>query len=120
MGCSAKCARFGAAFRQSSLRSYLMSHATSESHARLRDDGAQPHAQAVTSASVPAESKLRGHLGTFELAFTALAFNAPLLVVGGFIPVITGAGNGLGAPVAFLAIGVLLLVFSAGLNAMAT
>ncbi|TDD90531.1 APC family permease [Saccharopolyspora karakumensis] len=59
-------------------------------------------------------------MGTVELMFTALAFNAPLAVVAGFIPVIAGFENGLGSPLLFPAMGVLLLVFSVGLNAMAT
>ncbi|WP_194839960.1 APC family permease [Aeromicrobium yanjiei] len=63
--------------------------------------------------------QLRGNMGTFELTFTALAFNAPLAVVAGFIPVIAGFENGLGSPLLFPAMGVLLLLFSVGLNAMA-
>ena len=81
-----------------------------------------PDAEARSSVEMGAEPgarRLRGNLGTFDLSFTALAFNAPLFVVGGFIPVIIAFGNGLGAPATFVAMGAILLIFAAGLNAMA-
>lgn len=62
---------------------------------------------------------LRGHMGTVSLLFTVLAFNAPLAILAGFIPVVVGFGNGLGAPLAFAIVGIVVLVFSVGLNAMA-
>lgn len=62
--------------------------------------------------------KLHGHMGVFDIVFTVLAFNAPLSVFVGFITVIVGYGNGLGAPVTFLGCGALMMLFAAGFTAM--
>lgn len=69
-------------------------------------------------APVPVPDRLRGRLGTLDIVFTVLAFNAPMSVFIGYLTVIIGAGNGLGAPVTYLACGVLLLLFSVGFTAM--
>ncbi|WP_211296272.1 APC family permease [Mycobacterium aquaticum] len=53
-----------------------------------------------------------------QLFFTVLAFNAPLSIAVGFIPVVVGVGNGLGAPVAYLVAGALFLTFSVGFTSM--
>lgn len=58
-------------------------------------------------------------MGLWHLVFTVLAFNGPLAIVVGFIPLVIGLGNGLGAPVAYIAAGVLVWVFAAGFNKMA-
>jgi amino acid transporter len=71
------------------------------------------------AVAAPAPTELRGNLGTAHLLFTVLAFNAPLAVVVGFIPVVVGAGNQLGAPVAFLAAGTIIGLFAVGFTAMA-
>ncbi|MEV0477600.1 APC family permease [Streptomyces prunicolor] len=71
------------------------------------------------TASAPQESQLRGNLGTAHLLFTVLAFNAPLAVVVGFLPVVIGYGNGLGAPMAFVAAGAIIALFAAGFTTMA-
>ncbi len=57
-------------------------------------------------------------MGTTDVVFTVLAFNAPLSVVVGFVPVIIGFGNQLGAPVTFLAAGALMLLFAVGFTTM--
>jgi len=62
--------------------------------------------------------RLTGKLSTFDIVFTVLAFNAPLSVFVGFIPVIIGSGNQLGAPTAYLAAGALILVFAVGFTSM--
>ena len=62
--------------------------------------------------------KLRGNLGAISIIFTVLAFNAPLAVAGGFVPVVIGAGNQQGAPLTFVVVAVVLLLFSVGLLAM--
>jgi amino acid transporter len=62
--------------------------------------------------------QLRGSLGVPHLLFTVLAFNAPLAVVVGFVPVVIGSGNGLGAPVAYIAAGAIVALFAAGFTAM--
>jgi amino acid transporter len=61
---------------------------------------------------------LSGHLGTFDIVFTVLAYNAPLTVVTGFFGLILSMGNGLGAPVTFLSAGSLMLLFSVGFTTM--
>ena len=64
------------------------------------------------------EKKLHGHMGVFDIVFTVLAFNAPMSVFVGFITVIVGYGNGLGAPLTFIAAGCLMLIFAVGFTAM--
>lgn len=63
--------------------------------------------------------RLKGHLGTMDIVFTVLAYNAPLTIIIGLIPVIIGSGNGLGAPLTYLAAGVLMLLFAVGFTTMA-
>ncbi|MGW4339698.1 APC family permease [Rhodococcus koreensis] len=78
-------------------------------------------ASEYTTAPGPAPAgnhRLAGNMGTADVAFTVLAFNAPLSVVVGFVPVIIGAGNQLGAPVTYLAAGALLLLFAVGFTTM--
>lgn len=76
-------------------------------------------APGASSASASAEpARLRGNLGVVGLVFTVLAFNAPLAVMAGFVPVVIAFGNGIGAPMAFVAIGVLLTLFAVGLTTM--
>ncbi|WP_396910602.1 APC family permease [Mycolicibacterium sp.] len=64
------------------------------------------------------DTRLRGQMGTGGLLFTVLAYNAPVGVYVALLPVTIGMGNGLGAPVAFVAAGALLLVFAVGFCAM--
>jgi amino acid transporter len=65
------------------------------------------------------ERRLTGHLGTWDIVFTVLAYNAPLTIIIGLIPVIIGTGNGLGAPLTYLAAGALMLLFAVGFTTMA-
>ncbi len=65
-----------------------------------------------------ADPKLSGRLGVADIVFTVLAYNAPMSVFVGFITVIIGYGNGLGAPVTYLAAGGLMLLFAVGFTAM--
>lgn len=71
-----------------------------------------------SSASSGQAPLLRGRMGVFEVAFTVLAFSAPLTTAWGYLPfVILFAG--LGAPISFLVAMVLLLLFSVGFVKMA-
>jgi len=63
-------------------------------------------------------SGLTGSMTTFDIVFTVLAFNAPLSVFAGYLTVIIGYTNGLGAPLTFLAAGLVVLVFAVGFTAM--
>jgi amino acid transporter len=65
-----------------------------------------------------AAGKLQGNMGVFDIVFTVLAYNAPISVFVGFITVIIGYGNGIGAPVTFIAAGLLMLVFAVGFTSM--
>ncbi|MUL46338.1 APC family permease [Mycobacterium sp. CBMA293] len=58
--------------------------------------------------------KLRGSLNTFKLLFAVLAFNGPIVAVVSFLPLVVAFGNGLGAPSAFIACGVLVALFASG------
>lgn len=59
---------------------------------------------------------LRGNMGTVELLFTVLAFTAPLGVVFGFLSF--NIRFGIGVPVAFLGVTVLMLLFAMGFTTM--
>jgi amino acid transporter len=72
-----------------------------------------------TLTSPDAARKLTGNLGVRDLVMTVLAYNAPLAVMAGYVPLVVGLGNGIGAPLTFLAMGALLMIFSVGLTAMA-
>lgn len=61
---------------------------------------------------------LSGKLSTFDIVFTVLAFNAPLSVFVGFIPVIIGHANHLGTPVTYMGAGALMLLFAVGFTTM--
>ncbi|MFF1831488.1 APC family permease [Paenarthrobacter sp. NPDC058040] len=62
---------------------------------------------------------LRGNMGVLQLFFTVMAFNAPLVVVIGFIPVMIAYGNGIGTPAIFIVCGAIVLLFATGFTAMA-
>ncbi|MBD3924247.1 APC family permease [Nocardioides cavernae] len=49
---------------------------------------------------------------------TVLALAAPLGAIAGFVPVIIYAGNGVGTPMTFLTVGVILTVFAVGFTTM--
>jgi amino acid transporter len=66
------------------------------------------------------QDQLRGSIGTFELMFTVLAYNAPLSVFIGGIPVVMLVGNRLGAPVALLAGGAVVAMIAFGLTCMSS
>lgn len=57
---------------------------------------------------------LGGKLGVLQIAVIVIAFSAPLAVVSGYLAVVIALGNGLGAPISFLATGIVLLLFAVG------
>jgi amino acid transporter len=77
-----------------------------------------PSGPAVEVGAVAAPKKLRGNLGVISIVFTVLAFNAPVAVAAGFVPLVVGFGNQSGAPSTFVVTGVILALFSVGLTAM--
>lgn len=69
----------------------------------------QPEAEPVHLAT---------RMGTTGLVLTVMAYLAPLSGTAGFVTLVIGYGNGLGAPLTFPAAGLVLLVFSVGYTAM--
>ena len=63
---------------------------------------------------------LRGNLGTWSLIFTVIAYNGPVIILAGVVPVVVSYGNGVAAPATFLSLGVLVAMFAVGINAMAS
>jgi amino acid transporter len=63
-------------------------------------------------------TRLRGSMGFLELVFTVVAYNGPVVVFLGFIPVAVLLGNGVGTPVVFLAGGLVIYLLAIGLLAM--
>lgn len=68
---------------------------------------------------VEPERRLHGHLGVMHLFFSVMAWNAPLVIVVGIIPVMLFAGNGVGTPFAFVVAGLIILAFAVGFTRMA-
>ena len=74
----------------------------------------------TTGSTAPAAGPaLRGNLGTAALVLTVIAYNGPLCVLAGLVPLVIALVNGTSAPTTFLVMGVLVAVFAVGLNAMA-
>jgi amino acid transporter len=63
--------------------------------------------------------QLAGNMGVLQLAFTVLAYNAPVVVFLGYMPVTILLGNGIGTPVAYLVCAVIVGLLAAGLIAIA-
>ena len=66
----------------------------------------------------PDESLAKNRLGTVGVVFFVVAAAAPLVGMTGALPVAIVLGNGAAAPGAYLAAGLVLLVFSVGYSAM--
>jgi len=62
----------------------------------------------------------KGRLGIFGIVFFVVAASAPLIGMTGAVPVAMLAGNGAAAPGAYLAVGLVLLLFSVGYTAMSS
>lgn len=65
-----------------------------------------------------AEGRLHGNMGFFSLVFTILAYNGPMVVFLGAIPVAILIGNGIGTPVMILICGLIAALFAVGLVTM--
>ncbi|MFB8004929.1 APC family permease [Nocardia sp. NPDC056000] len=57
-------------------------------------------------------------LGVPHIVFMVVAMAAPLTVFAGLIPLMLGSGNGIGTPVDFAIVGVVLVLFTVGYSAM--
>jgi amino acid transporter len=65
------------------------------------------------------DGRLKGNLGVFGVTLMVLAQAAPLTVMAGISPLMIGLGNGEGAPMTSIVVGVALLLFAFGFVAMA-
>ncbi|MER8001012.1 APC family permease [Streptomyces sp. NPDC095613] len=63
-------------------------------------------------------ASLRGNMGPLELIFTVVAYNGPVVVFLGFIPVSVLLGNGVGTPAAFLVCGLIVTMLAVGILTM--
>jgi amino acid transporter len=73
----------------------------------------EPRVEAAPAVEVP-----DGHMGVAQLAFTVLAFSAPVVVVSSFIPFVILFNNH-GAPATYLAATIVLMFFAVGYSTMA-
>lgn len=74
----------------------------------------------MSTAQTAEDTSLRkGRLGVLGIVFFVVAASAPLVGMTGAVPVAMLAGNGAAAPGAYLAVGIVLLLFSVGYTAMA-
>jgi amino acid transporter len=80
--------------------------------------GINPSPSTVEDSRSAETTRLNGHMGVLDIVFSVLAFNAPMSVFVGFITVIIGFGNGIGAPLVFIATGILMLLFAVGFTTM--
>jgi amino acid transporter len=70
------------------------------------------------AAETEGKPELAGHLNSLDIALAALAYAGPLAGTAGYVALLIGDGNGLGAPLAFFAVMVILLLFSVGYGAL--
>lgn len=77
----------------------------------------QPH---TPPGGSPAEeaTRLSGNINVFHLVFTVVAYNAPMFVFLGFLPVAILLGNGVGTPVTFLVCGAVVAMLAKGFITM--
>jgi len=66
------------------------------------------------SADHSTTKRLTGRLNSFDIVLATLAYQAPLACTVGFLPLIIGLGNGIGAPLALIAVMLCLLIFARG------
>ncbi|MRW88510.1 amino acid permease [Duganella sp. FT80W] len=64
------------------------------------------------------DRKLAGDMGTLQLVFAVLSYNAPLGVLATVVALVIGYGIGLGAPLLFIVLGLLMALFAVGYTAM--
>ncbi len=69
-------------------------------------------------AETPETSLRKGRIGVIGIVFFVVAAAAPLVGMTGAVPVATVLGNGAGVPGAYLAVALILLLFSVGYSAM--
>lgn len=73
---------------------------------------------AAAGGGAPAPGVLPRRLGFIALTFLIVAWNAPIAAMAGFQQLAVGFGNGIGAPLAFVGAGLILLLFAVGFIGM--
>jgi amino acid transporter len=86
---------------------------------RMARQTTQAEAQsAATPTESPERTGLTARIGTLGITFSTVAFLAPLSAMAGTVTLVIGYGDGLGAPVAYVVMGLLLGLFSVGYMAL--
>lgn len=62
--------------------------------------------------------QLKGNMGTLHLVFSVLSYNAPLAVLAIVVALVIGYGIGVGAPLLFVGLGLVMGLFAVGYTAM--
>src|SRR4051794_18218343 len=73
------------------------------------DAAAGSHVEPATSGQA---GQMPRRMGILSLVLTVLAYLSPLAGAVGFVPLVIGYGNGLGAPFMFLVAGAVLTIFA--------
>ncbi len=84
----------------------------------MTSEARQSVAPGIPDPGHAATPQLGGRLGTWSTTLIVLAFLAPLGGVIGYVPLTIGYGNGLGAPLTYIVVGVALLLFAVGYSAL--
>ncbi|MFC9353347.1 APC family permease [Arthrobacter sp. NPDC057013] len=74
--------------------------------------------QLATDRTPQSTPHLTGKMGFLELFFSVMAYNAPLVIVIGVIPIMVASGSGLGTPISFIVAGLVLALFAVGFTRM--
>jgi amino acid transporter len=74
--------------------------------------------QLATERPPQSGPRLTGKMGSLELFFSVMAYNAPMVVVIGIIPIMVATGSGLGTPISFVVAGLILGCFAVGFTRM--
>ena len=72
----------------------------------------------VEVKGAPAGELRKNAIGLWSIVFFVVAAASPLMAMLGTVPLVLRAGNGVGAPAAWLIAGIILLLFSVGYSAM--
>ncbi|MFE7835107.1 APC family permease [Streptomyces sp. NPDC057474] len=73
---------------------------------------------AISPAPHEPSDRLHGNMGVFQLIFTVLAFNAPLGIIAGVVPLSIGFGVGIGTPLLLIMVCALMAVYAVGYTVM--
>lgn len=65
-----------------------------------------------------AGGRLKGNMGTAQLVFTVLAFNAPLGIMAATVPLVIAFGSGMATPWLYVVLGVLISILAVGYTTM--